>query len=152
MNDLWRTHAVSKDVKKDDELILNTFDGFCFRCKRKGHKAHKCPEKKGRKIMPGMVGKMTCNHCGKPGHKQADCWQKDENAAKRPQGYKLPAEKKQAKPPAEQGQANMDKGPSKGTKYLLARMTFPMHHQILSDPNIWIADSAATVPWPESHH
>jgi hypothetical protein len=143
MNALWRTHAVGKDVKQEgDEMLLNTFDGFCFGCKKKGHKAHECPEKKGRKIMPGMMGKITCNHCGKPGHKQADCWQKEENADKRPQGYRKPAEKEHS---TEQGQANVDKGTSKGTEYLLTGMTFPLDQQILSDPNVWIADSAATV-------
>jgi hypothetical protein len=48
MNSLWRMHAVSTGIKKEeDELIINAFEGFCFGCKKKGHKAHQCPEKKG---------------------------------------------------------------------------------------------------------
>ncbi len=78
---------------------------------------------------------MTCNHCGKTGHKYADCWQREENATKRPQNYKLSAE---------QGQANMNEKKSK-IEYLMAGITFPKDHKILSDPNVQITDTAATV-------
>ena len=78
MNALWRTHDVSSSEKEGgDELVLSTFGGFCFGCKKKGHKAHECPEKQGSQTAyaNGNGGAMKCNHCGKPGHKHADCWQ-----------------------------------------------------------------------------
>jgi hypothetical protein len=77
---------------------------------------------------------MKCNHCGN-GHKYADCWQREENAGKRPATYKVPFE---------QAQANMDRAGNK-IEYLLAGISFPQDHKILSDSNVWIADTAATV-------
>jgi hypothetical protein len=38
----------------------------------------------------GGMGQFKCNHCGKSGHKYATCWQRDENASKRPQNYRKP--------------------------------------------------------------
>jgi hypothetical protein len=70
-----------------DKLVLNAFTNICFRCKKKGHKAYECPEKKGRKTAPfglGTTGKMMCNHCGKTGYKYVDCWQHEENKHKHP--------------------------------------------------------------------
>ena len=78
---------------------------------------------------------MTCNHCGKPGHKYADCWQWEENKNKRPQNYKTSLGK--------QAQASMDKGNK--IKYLLCGMMFPTDQKMLTDPNVWIANTAATV-------
>jgi hypothetical protein len=47
MNYLWRTHAADSGDKEDEnELVLNAFARLCFGCKKKGHKAHECPEKK----------------------------------------------------------------------------------------------------------
>jgi hypothetical protein len=43
----------------------------------------------------------------------------------------------------EQGQANIDKGSQ--VKYLSLGMTFPTDQLMLTDPNIWIADTMATV-------
>jgi hypothetical protein len=45
MHALWRTHAADNgDKSEEDYMILDAFTGFCFRCKKKGHKAHECPE------------------------------------------------------------------------------------------------------------
>jgi hypothetical protein len=137
MNALWQT-------KDEYEIILGAFEGFCFRCKQKGHKAHECPEKKGRMTSPlgvggakGGMGQFKCNHCGKSGHKYADCWQRDENASKRPQNYRMPAK---------QAQANVNKKTKEKTiEYLMAGITFTTGHKILIDPNVWITDTAATV-------
>jgi hypothetical protein len=90
MNALWRTYAVSSGIKEEGNgLVLNAFKGFCFGCKKKGHKAHhECPEKKGRATAPygtGASGQIKCNHCSKTRHKYADCWQREENANKCPQ-------------------------------------------------------------------
>jgi hypothetical protein len=68
---LWQKHAVRNGVKEEEEeLVQNAFEGFCFRCKKKGPKAHECLEKKGRNTTPlgaGGVGKRKCDHCGKHG-------------------------------------------------------------------------------------
>jgi hypothetical protein len=52
------------------------------------------------------ANKMTCNHCGKTGHKWVDCWQQDKNKDKRPNNYKTNLGK--------HGQANMSQGKDKG--------------------------------------
>ena len=86
---------------------------------------------------------MTCNHCGKPGHTYSDCWQREENKHTRPQSYKPPAAQGE-----EQAQANVTEVTEDvGVKieYLLAGMSFPKDHSILTDPTVWIADTAATV-------
>jgi hypothetical protein len=52
---------VSSGAKdENDEIVLNAFEGFCFGCKRQGHKAPECPEKKGRMTAPSgnCIGKM----------------------------------------------------------------------------------------------
>jgi hypothetical protein len=85
----------------------------------------------------GGMGQFKCNHCGKSGHKYADCWQRDKNASKRPQNYRMPAK---------QAQANVNKKTKEKTiEYLMAGSTFPTNHKILIDPNVGITDTAATV-------
>lgn len=93
--------------REGEELVLNAFAGYCLRCKKKGHKAYECPERKGRRTAPfgtsaGGAGKLACNHCSKTGHKYADCWQCEENRHKRPQNYKTTSGK--------QGQASLNEG------------------------------------------
>jgi NurA-like 5'-3' nuclease len=57
MNTLWRTHAVNTGVKQEEEeLVLNAFEGFCCGCKKKGHKAHECPQKSARMNPPPGSG------------------------------------------------------------------------------------------------
>jgi hypothetical protein len=83
------------------------------------------------------MGQMKYNHCGKSGHKSADCWQREENESKQPQNYR---------PPVEQAQANVNKNKTgNSVEYLMAGITFPTYQTVLSDPNVWIANTAATV-------
>eukprot|EP00957_Ditylum_brightwellii_P108597 8282688-Ditylum_brightwellii.AAC.1 len=73
-----------------DELTLSVFDGNCYKCGKKGHKANKCPNKKG-KQHKRFNGK--CNNCGKEEHKEVDCWMKESNADKRPTWFNKNKEK-----------------------------------------------------------
>jgi len=147
MNQHWRQTKSPKtndDEGSDFALSSMNFGGFCYNCKQKGHKANKCPKKNGGKSGGGKQnnngggsGKFggKCNNCGKVGHRGSDCWDKEENASKRPNGYR---------PKGEMGASAMDDGDSK-VEFLLCGMSFSNDQSILNDPNVWIADSAATV-------
>jgi hypothetical protein len=135
MHQHWRQTKANKDEEKSgDEISLSAFSGTCFHCKKKGHKANECPEKE---KSSGKKFKEKCNNCGKEGHKAADCWEKEENKDKRPKGYKVSTEK---------ANAAVDNNSGGGTvEFLLCGVTFPLQQDLLDDPNVWIADSAATV-------
>jgi hypothetical protein len=62
-----------------------------------------------------------------------DCWLKEENKDKRPKGWK---------PPKATGTEQAT--PDGGGKYLLNALSFPNDPLLLTDPNVWIADTAAT--------
>jgi hypothetical protein len=76
----WRQERSSqhKDDESDDdeggEVSLSAFQGNCFKCKQKGHRADNCPKKN--KGMPNggnnQKGKSKfsgkCFNCGKAGH------------------------------------------------------------------------------------
>jgi hypothetical protein len=147
MGQYWRqTHSpIDKGGKEldDTEIVLTTFDGYCFICKKKGHKADKCTEKKsGDKTSKRYNGsssrpKMICYNCQKPGHMSKDCWLKEENKHKRPSRYKSTGS-------GEQGTAATD-GTGSKVEFLFCSMSFPTDQQILNDPNVWIGDTGATV-------
>ena len=79
----------------------------CYSCGDKGHKAFNCPKKNGNGSKWNNNGgnqggggggyngrnnndnkfKGNCNVCGKKGHKEHQCWQKEENKSQRPNGY-----------------------------------------------------------------
>jgi hypothetical protein len=44
---------------------------------------------------------------------------------------------------------DQDLGTEVGVDFLLNALTFPNNPQLLNDPNVWIADSGATVHWYE---
>ncbi len=71
------------DDMKETALSANS-DIECYYCGQKGHKKNNCPKlqnqsgnnqgngkHKGKKKF-----KVNCKHCGKPDHKEADCWEK----------------------------------------------------------------------------
>jgi hypothetical protein len=72
------------------------------------------------------------------GHKYNDCWQREENKGKRPNNYR-PATG------GEQGQANVNEGKGSKIEYLLCGMSFPTDQLMLTDPNVWIANTATTI-------
>jgi hypothetical protein len=75
-----------------------------------------------------------CRNCGKLGHREADCWEKEENKSERPANYKVKEET---------SASAVDSGSK--VEFLLCGVTFPTDQAILLDPNVWIADTAATV-------
>jgi hypothetical protein len=150
MSAYWR--AIEGDNMKSEETTseigLVAFGGVCFNCQQKGHKSHECPKKKAKAAKTaeeagaggGGRGKFSgkCNNCGKMGHKSAQCWELEANKDKRPKW-------KSAKPASEVAQANVDTGSGPKVEFTLCALSFPKDQRILQDPNIWIADTAATV-------
>ena len=140
-----RKSGTSSGGDSGHEVVLSGFGGVCYNCKKSGHKANKCPEKsnssneetKGRK---GGRFQGKCNNCGKVGHREVDCWEKDSNKAKRPSGYKTGKERGTG---SERAASAVDGGPK--VEFLLGALTFPEETGLLDDPNVWIADTAATV-------
>jgi hypothetical protein len=146
MGQCWRQVHQSPNNKggkdlDDAEIVLATFDGHCFICRKKGHKADKCAEKKsGGKTPKSCNGsssesKMICYNCQKPGHMSKDCWLKEENKHKRPNRNKNAVE---------QGAAATD-GNGSRMEFLLCTVCFPTDPQMLNDPNVCIGDAGATV-------
>ena len=85
--------AMKEDTSSDDghETVLaaTEFQGKCFKCGEVGHKANdpNCPMNKknndGKKRFKGKY-----NLCGMKGHNEAQCFEKEENASKRPKNWK----------------------------------------------------------------
>jgi len=165
MNQHWR--QIKHERKSDDgdnEFTLSAFQGTCFHCKEKGHRANKCPKKgkdesKSKNASGGgnnstnnnnnsgnnseekkkFTGK--CFNCGKDGHRSSDCWYKEENKDKRPNGFRMSTER---------GAAAVDSNSNNNNDtrvefLLMGGMTFPMTAELLDDPNVWIGDTGATM-------
>jgi hypothetical protein len=144
MNQHYRQIKGTKPSHDNDkEINLGAFAGMCYHCKKPGHRAHECPNKSkggggGGKNGGGKGGKShkKCDNCGKIGHNGADCWEKEENKDKRPKWMKN-------KTSTEVGATARDTG--NHLEFLLCSITFPQNQDLLLDPNVWIADTAATV-------
>ena len=97
MRSQYRIVKERKDKTNHKELSLTGFDGKCYKCNKVDHRANKCPDSNtgpsrydrntGQDKRGGRF-KGKCNNCGKEGHKGAECWQKEENADKRPIFYR----------------------------------------------------------------
>ena len=65
----------------------------CYVCGQKGHKANNpnCPKRRERQQKQGQNGKRKfkgkCHKCGVRGHMSSDCWEREENASKRPANW-----------------------------------------------------------------
>jgi len=66
---------------KEDDTKDKNANFVCYKCHKKGHKAHQCPD-----VFSG--GKTICQLCNQKGHTATTCWENDDNATKRPRGWK----------------------------------------------------------------
>jgi hypothetical protein len=85
--------------------------------------------------------KRKCFLCQKTGHLAKDCWEDNKNADKRPANWKSISDCG-----GEQGNVAVQ-GEDK-VEFLLCRVcqiSFPTSVELLNDPNMWIADTGATV-------
>ena len=133
--------------KGGKEFTLSAFGGTCYRCHKSGHKAKDCPDKgkkgggAGGNKHGGASKNLKCSTCGKSGHKAADCWSDESNAGKRPKWFKG------AGRAGETGNLAADGGAR--VEFLLLNaptaIEFPSDQAMLLDPNVWIADTGATV-------
>ena len=117
----------------------------------------------------------NCNTCGKPGHKAATCWENDANAHLRPSNWTSKRGKSSEVTAVavnnmefllgaidgiatEEGQFGMSCDVEADTKTIggtkeeqvgfelgLAGLTFPASRALLTDPNVFIADTGSTV-------
>jgi hypothetical protein len=142
MNQHWRQIKRKHKMEGSDdegEIALASFRGVCYNCNKTGHKANHCPERDN-----NNAGQVLCDSvqtAEKVGHKAADCWEKEENKHRRPNGYKTANERTRDNKTAASA---LDTGTNR-IEYLLCGMTFPKDVGFLNDPNVWIADTAATV-------
>ena len=83
------TMQKSKQNKDQTEMLLAGFQGACFACGKKGHRANKCPARDKKEINNEKKVNKHCINCGKRGHLAKDCWFKNSNRDKRPAEVKL---------------------------------------------------------------
>ena len=144
MRDLWRI-TYGEDLQSDDdeeedrEIALNTFDGICYECGKKGHRARDCPSKDNNDGTRKGRFNGKCHECGKVGHRKDDCWMLEKNASKRPAWYKTP----------DQVAGAIDEKDNDNTsEYLLngikGTVKFPKTKAMLLDENVWVADTGAS--------
>ena len=127
MDQQWRSmygKRTTKDLQGDDgnEIALgaiNTFRGKCHNCGEEGHKAQ---------------------------DRENSCWNKPENASKRPKWYKPPQGTQDQAFAAMYGGDCGNDGDSIGELLCMGmtRPTFPYVLQLLQDPCVWIGDTGAT--------
>ena len=125
---------VSSNKKKDKEVQLFTKDKSkggkpggrreltCYKCLQKGHTVTKCTNN-------ASANAKQCPDCGLWGHDSANCWEKADNASKRPSGWKS------------------RRGVSAATTdraVMLCNMAIPDDLDLLTDKCIFIADTACT--------
>jgi hypothetical protein len=72
----------TKDKEKEVQLYTQEKGEItCYKCLQKGHPVTKCTND------PSADAKK-CTECGLWGHDESKCWEKEENANRRPQGWK----------------------------------------------------------------
>jgi hypothetical protein len=120
---------------EENEVLLAGFNGACFNCGKRGHRANKCPERERHNDNGEKKVSKTCINCGKRGHLAKDCWFKDSNKSRRPKDFRNQNREAAA--------VGIDKTVTRdiSEEYLLGTMDTDQ----INSPDIWIADTAATV-------
>ena len=136
------------------EWANKTFKGKCYKCHKEGHRAFECPEKRQNQGQRGHRGSQqgkrpetrTCHKCGLVGHLQSNCWEDEKNARKRPSGWTSNQNTTSIGAAAAASVTATTQGYQQEEFLLMAmgEMKFPDSMRLLSDPNIWIADTGAT--------
>jgi anti-sigma28 factor (negative regulator of flagellin synthesis) len=135
------------------EPTLLAFQGKCYICKQDGHRAYECPQKDEAKV-------MQCDLCHKKGHTKERCWENPEYKGKRPPYWHRKQAKKNSRSTEAAALAVEDNDDSSDGEMILASfdvsvrydgevilanmLEFPKSIKLLSDPDIWIADSGAS--------
>ena len=66
---------------------------MCYRCGLNGHRANECTNPANPSLVEEQqhaLGRSVCNECGRWGHSAANCFNRNENAHKRPEGWRGP--------------------------------------------------------------
>jgi Reverse transcriptase (RNA-dependent DNA polymerase)/Zinc knuckle len=145
MNQHYRQLNRRKNMKKindDGEMLLIGANVTCYNCGKNGHMANKCPAQE--KTNGSKDDKRTskkCLNCNMKGHLAKDCWFKESNKEKRPPNFKI----KESKRNGEEAAVTIDNNNNNNInlqEYLLGTTD---NEDMMNDPDIWIADTAATV-------
>lgn len=107
-----------------------------FKCQGKGHKASNCPKngKGGSKDTSsggdkGQQDKRKCfSTCRKTGHIAKNCWEDEANASNTPVNWKSASQQQGG---SEKAVAAIESGNQ--VEFLLYKMSFPTHAEILND-------------------
>ncbi len=159
---LSRTKGWKTSTGETKEVSLATvgsnFIGKCWDCGKQGvKKGHPGCTKSNTTNGNDNGGQHKCKHCGKvhPKTKDDDCWSIDKNKDKRPKWYgKKQSNNEQSTPAIDTDETveylMMATESELGLKVHKAfaggnKMTVPNNAATLLDPDIWIADSGATV-------
>jgi hypothetical protein len=149
MNDLFRTLQANKSTKKEEEISLFTStlknQMKCNYCKKLGHSEENCWHKNANHN--NHNGNYTrslrpCKHCGGK-HFDNKCWELPQNASYRPSNWKTRINHETAN-------INQDVSSDSNVELLLSTvdqemLTHTEHKNLLTEPSIWIGDTAATV-------
>jgi hypothetical protein len=153
MNDLYRTlgprRSKDNDVKEVSlAATAGKLRGICRNCKKPGHQARDCRFKKGSSSKnedQKNKNLRPCRQCGKK-HLDHKCWELRQNAKYRPKNW---TSRKGAK------SANIAHDGELGPKFelLSSNIDEVSHlHDMLTQPDIWIGDTAATVHMSPHEH
>jgi len=144
MNQLWRNmYGAGVVASEENEIGLWTNNSKikCYRCGETGHKAFQCKRpKKGGESSESSKKKFQgkCNTCGKIGHKAVDCFKDPKNVAKVPEWFKKKNTRKEETALMTGDDVEML---LQGTD----KIEFPQTLALLLDPNVWVADTGASV-------
>src|SRR5688500_10535207 len=139
MNQLWRTMNSGNEESGKEVSLMSKEGVSCYKCGKKGHTQFECRASKGEEDKKGKID-GSCTTCGRKGHKAERCVDDPKNADKIPDWYK----NQKAKHEAKEGETAMTSSDAEVS--LMARDSgIPNLVSVLRDPNIWIADTGASV-------